>query len=65
VPYASACELTRNNNYKIEDANHLTVCKPPAKGDQGYSRLLDVLKTCLEVKCLLLHLDFGELQGWK
>ncbi|CAM6038283.1 unnamed protein product [Sphagnum compactum] len=49
VPYASACELTCNNNYKIEDGNHLTVCKPPAKDHQGYSRLLDVLNTCLEV----------------
>jgi hypothetical protein len=49
VPYASACELTRHNNYKIEDANHLTICKPPAKDHQGYSMLLEVLKTCLEV----------------
>jgi hypothetical protein len=49
VPIASAIRLSNNNNYKIEDANHLTICKPPTKDHPSYSLLLDCLKICMEV----------------
>jgi hypothetical protein len=40
VPFASAIQLSNNNHYKIEDANHLTICKPPNKA----SKLLFIVK---------------------
>jgi hypothetical protein len=52
VPYASAIQLSNNNNYKIEDANHLTICKPPNKDHPSYSLLLKCLKICIEVKTI-------------
>ncbi|CAK9235283.1 unnamed protein product [Sphagnum troendelagicum] len=44
VPMASATRLSNNNNYKVEDANHLTICKPPTKDHPSYSILLEHLK---------------------
>jgi hypothetical protein len=35
VLIALAIQLS-NNNYKIEDANHLTICKPPTKDHPSY-----------------------------
>jgi hypothetical protein len=40
VPYVSAIQLSNNNHYKIEDANHLTICKPPNKDHPSYFLLL-------------------------
>jgi hypothetical protein len=54
VPYASAIQLSNNNHYKIEDANHLTICKPPNKDHPSYSLLLKCLKICMEVKTSIL-----------
>jgi tRNA A37 threonylcarbamoyladenosine biosynthesis protein TsaE len=31
VPTASAIRSSNNNYYIVEDANHLTICKPPSK----------------------------------
>ncbi len=50
VPYASAIQLSNNNHYKIEDANHLTICKPPNKDHSSYFLLLKCLRICMEVK---------------
>jgi hypothetical protein len=50
VPYASAERLSGNNYYKIEDANHLTICKPPTRDHISYSILVDCLKMCLKVR---------------
>jgi hypothetical protein len=50
VPYASATRLSNNNHYRIEDANHLTICKPPNKDHPSYYLLLKCLKICMEVK---------------
>ncbi|CAM6011141.1 unnamed protein product [Sphagnum balticum] len=50
VPHASAQRLSGNNYYKIEDANHLTICKPPTRDHISYSKLVDCLKTCLKVR---------------
>ncbi|CAK9234428.1 unnamed protein product [Sphagnum troendelagicum] len=46
VPYVSATQLSSNNNYKSEDANHLTICKPPYKEHPSYSLLLQCLRIC-------------------
>ncbi len=56
VPYVSATQLSNNNNYRIEDANHLTICKPPNKAHPTYSLLLDFFKICMEVKTSNLNL---------
>jgi hypothetical protein len=50
VPYASAQRLSGNNCYKIEDLNHLTICKPPTRDHISYSKLVDCLKICLKVR---------------
>jgi hypothetical protein len=56
VPYVSAIQLSNNNQYKIEDANHLTICKPPNKDHESYSLLLQCLKICMKVKTSNLSL---------
>jgi len=54
VPMASATRLSNNNNYKVEDANHLTICKPPTKDHPSYSILLEHLKIFMKVN----NIDF-------
>jgi hypothetical protein len=49
VPRASAIRLSKNNNYTVEDANHLTICKPPSKDHLSYSKLLECLKIFMKV----------------
>ncbi len=44
VPWASATELTRNNNMVLEDANHIDICKPHSENDMGYKKLVDILE---------------------
>ncbi|CAM6020920.1 unnamed protein product, partial [Sphagnum balticum] len=61
VPYASAIQLSNNNNYKIEDANHLTICKPPNKDHPSYYLLLKCLKICMEKNILLPPLPCHEV----
>ncbi|KAH8953718.1 hypothetical protein BDL97_08G042000 [Sphagnum fallax] len=56
VPYVSATQLSSNNNYKIEDANHLTICRPPYKEHPSYSLLLQCLRICIKVKTSNLSL---------
>ncbi|KAH8955480.1 hypothetical protein BDL97_08G141200 [Sphagnum fallax] len=48
VPYVSAIRLSNNNNYKIEDANHLTICKPLNKDHPSYYLLLRCLRICMQ-----------------
>ncbi|CAN5951735.1 unnamed protein product [Sphagnum jensenii] len=48
VPYASAQRLSNNNNYKIEDANHLTICQPRTKNHISYTKLVQILNVCLQ-----------------
>jgi ABC-type multidrug transport system fused ATPase/permease subunit len=50
VPTTSAIQLCNDNYYKIEDANHLTICKPPSKHHPSYSKLLECLKICIQEK---------------
>ncbi|KAH8953014.1 hypothetical protein BDL97_08G002300 [Sphagnum fallax] len=61
VPYASAIRLSNNNHYKIEDANHLTICKPPNKDHPSYSLLLKCLNICMEKNILLPPLPCHEV----
>ncbi len=49
MPRASAIRMSKNNNYIVEDANHLTICKPPSKDHPSYSKLLECLKICIKV----------------
>ncbi|KAH8944395.1 hypothetical protein BDL97_13G107500 [Sphagnum fallax] len=48
VPYVLAIQLSNNNHYKIEDANHLTICKPPNKDHPSYFLLLKCLRICMQ-----------------
>ncbi|CAK9199524.1 unnamed protein product [Sphagnum troendelagicum] len=61
VPYASAIHLSNNNHYKIEDANHLTICKPPNKHHPSYFLLLRCLRICMEKNILLPPLPCHEV----
>ncbi|CAM6063762.1 unnamed protein product [Sphagnum tenellum] len=61
VPYASAIQLSNNNHYRIEDANHLTICKPPNKEHPSYDLLLKCLKICMEKNILLPPLPCHEV----
>jgi hypothetical protein len=49
VPVASSIRLSNNNYYIVEDANHLTICKPPSKDHFSYSKLLECLKFFMKV----------------
>ncbi|CAM6037548.1 unnamed protein product [Sphagnum compactum] len=61
VPYASTIQLSNNNHYKIEDGNHLTICKPPNKDHPSYSLLLKCLRICMEKNILLPPLPCHEV----
>ncbi|CAN5967811.1 unnamed protein product, partial [Sphagnum jensenii] len=50
VPTASAIRFSNNNNYIVQDANHLTICKPPSKHHLSYSKLLECLKLFMKEK---------------
>ncbi|CAK9238637.1 unnamed protein product [Sphagnum troendelagicum] len=50
VPWASATRFSNNNNYKVEDANHLTICKPPSQEHLSYSKLLECFKIFMKEK---------------
>ncbi|CAK9278783.1 unnamed protein product [Sphagnum jensenii] len=61
VPHALAIRLANYNFYKVEDANHLTICKPQNKDHPSYSLLLNFLKICMEKNILLPHLPNHEV----
>jgi hypothetical protein len=50
MPYASIICLSSNNNYKIKEVNHLTICKPLTKNHPSYSKLVDFFIKKFEVK---------------
>jgi hypothetical protein len=43
VEFSSAQQSARNNCYKVEDANHMEVCKPPSKAHPSYALLLQFI----------------------
>jgi len=49
VDFSSAQRSARNNSYKVEDANHMEVCKPPSKEHPSYGLLLQFIITCAKV----------------
>jgi len=49
VPTTSTIQLSNNNNYTVEDANHFTICKPISKDHLSYSKLLECLKNFMKV----------------
>ncbi|CAK9195232.1 unnamed protein product [Sphagnum troendelagicum] len=49
VEFSSAQQSARNNCYKVEDANHMEVCKPPSKAHPSYALLLQFIITCGKV----------------
>ncbi|CAK9256974.1 unnamed protein product, partial [Sphagnum jensenii] len=53
VDFSSAQRLAGHNSYKVEDADHMEVCKPPSKEHPSYGLLLQFIVTCGEVarKC--------------
>ncbi|KAH8951882.1 hypothetical protein BDL97_09G054200 [Sphagnum fallax] len=61
VPHALAIRLANYNFYKVEDANHLTICKPQNKDHPSYSLLLNFLKICMKKNILLPHLPNHEV----
>jgi len=48
VEPASAMQLAGNNFYKLEDCNHIEVCKPVNKKHASYSILVNILRTSRE-----------------
>jgi hypothetical protein len=49
VEFSSAQRSAGDNSYKVEDANHMEVCKPPSKEHPSYGLLLRLVITCGEV----------------
>ncbi|CAN5954589.1 unnamed protein product [Sphagnum jensenii] len=49
VEFSSAQQSARNNCYKVEDADHMEVCKPPSKAHPSYALLLQFIITCGQV----------------
>jgi hypothetical protein len=49
VEFSSAQQSAGKNCYKVEDANHMEVCKPPSKEHPSYNLLLQFIITCSKV----------------
>jgi len=43
VEFSSAQQSAGDNCYKVEDANHMEVCKPPSKEHSSYGLLLQFI----------------------
>jgi hypothetical protein len=60
VDSSSALRLAGDNSYKVEDADHMEVCKPPSKEHPSYRVLLQFIITCGKVSfnnlvCWIFH----------
>ncbi|CAK9270173.1 unnamed protein product [Sphagnum jensenii] len=60
VEFSSAQRLAGANSYRVEDANHMEVCKPPCKEHPSYTLLRDFIITCQKVSvnnlvCMIFH----------
>jgi hypothetical protein len=49
VDFSSAQRSAGYNFYKVEDADHTEVCKPPSKEHPSYVLLLQFIITCGKV----------------
>jgi len=60
VDCTSARRSARDHYYKVEDADHMEVCKPRHKKHSSYELLLQFIITCRKVSfnnldCLISH----------
>ncbi len=49
MDFSSAQRSAGDMSYKVEDANHMEVCKPPSKEHPSYDLLLQFIITCGKV----------------
>jgi len=49
VDFSSAQRSAGHNFYKVEDADHMEVCKPPSKEHPSYNLLLQFVIFCGKV----------------
>ncbi len=49
VEVGSAQRSARDHFYKVEDANHIEVCKPLSKQDFSYTQLVKIIELCQQV----------------
>ncbi len=49
MDFSSAQRSARGNSYKVEDADHMEVCKPPSREHPSYGLLLQFIITCGKV----------------
>jgi len=54
VEFSSAQRSAGHNFYKVEDADHMEVCKPPSKEHPSYELLLQFIITCGKVSFNIL-----------
>ncbi len=48
--YFSLAQRSAGDNfYKVEDANHMEVCKPPSKEHLSYRLLVQLINSCQKV----------------
>jgi hypothetical protein len=58
VEVSSAQRSARGHFYKVEDANHMEVCKPLSKQDLIYSRLVQLIELCQQVS---FHVKYSRI----
>ncbi len=49
MDFSLAQRSAGHNFYKVEDADHMEVCKPPSKEHPSYNLLLQFIITCGKV----------------
>ncbi len=49
MDFSSAQRSAGDMSYKVEDANHMEVCKPPSKEHPSYDLLLQFIIICRKV----------------
>ncbi len=49
MDFTSAQRSAGGNSYKLDDADHMEVCKPPSKEHPSYKLLLQFIITCGQV----------------
>jgi len=49
MPTILVIQLSNNNNYKVKNVNHLTICKPPSKDHLSYSKSSECLESFMKV----------------
>ncbi len=60
MDFSLAEQSVGNNFYKVEDADHMEVCKPPSKEHPSYGLLPQFIISCVQVSfnnlvCSIFH----------